>query len=293
MKNKIIKIKNKQMLSELVDKINNNITIRDKYRFVPYDLKDELLKKLEIDPQEFNKKYYYFDSKRNLHISESEENYFLVSTSGIIMYNDKFRNEKEKIIFAFESQGQVLEIILEKIEDLIKKDDIYDIDSYNYNYLMKLTTGISNNLVLFLELLAKSYIKLNGEKFPKNHKLVELLKIVKKIMFKNKHNDTKFHLEVYKIFKKILKEINADSDDFIEQYIKYNESIQLEFIVQNFDMLKVFIDISIDSIMCLSNAIKDFYFEQGVYDKIIIESKTRDEEEKNKKDYQFLVDSNL
>ncbi|MBQ7105198.1 MAG: hypothetical protein IJN90_05010 [Bacilli bacterium] len=293
MKNTATKIKNKNMLNQLINDIKNKKQICEKFTFESYNYKNILLKELKIDVKKFNEKYYYFNMRKNLHISESENNYFLISTIGIVMYNEKFKNKTEKIVFAFESQAHVLEIILEKIKTLIKKNDIYDIDSYNYNYLMQLTTGLSNNLVLFLELLAKAYITLNNKEYPKRHDLVELLSIVQQTMFSNKQNDTTFHAIVYKKFEEIVKAMNAESDDFIEPYIKYNESSQLGYILKDINELKNFIEISIDTIMILFYGDDDLYFKQGLFQRLMNRAKTNSEKEKIRFSYKFLIDSNF
>ena len=74
----------------------------------------------------FDEKYYYHSKKSKIHISESEDGSFLISTYGMIIYNKRFNSEKEKIIYAFESQTEVLEILLEKVDQLLKKRNIYD-----------------------------------------------------------------------------------------------------------------------------------------------------------------------
>lgn len=77
-------------------------------------------------------------------------------------------------------------ILFEKIEVLKNKDDMYDINSFNYEYLSKLTTDLIYNIIFYLELFAKSYIKLNNFQYKNRHNLKYLLNNVKKVMFNKK-----------------------------------------------------------------------------------------------------------
>lgn len=71
----LIIINNVQILARLVDDVNNNKIICDKFWFEPYELRNILFKKLGIDISKFDEKYFIYDSNRKIHISESENNY--------------------------------------------------------------------------------------------------------------------------------------------------------------------------------------------------------------------------
>ena len=205
MNKNIITIDTIDMLNKLINDIKNSEHFCDKFKFSNYDYKYIMLKELKINIKSFDEKYYYHSKKSKIHISESEDGSFLISTYGMIIYNKRFNSEKEKIIYAFESQTEVLEILLEKVDQLLKKRNIYDIDGYNYNYLMKLSTGLTNNYLFFLELFVKSYLAINDEKYPPTHNLKELLKKMESVIIKKNHKNTYFNAEIVHQFSEVVK----------------------------------------------------------------------------------------
>ncbi len=290
MKYNSIRIENEETLYKLINDIKNKQQFCDKFDFADYEFKYIMLKELKINCETFDKKYYYHNKKKKLHISESEWGSFLISTYGMVIYNEKFNTDVEKIIFAFESQGEVLEILLDKVGQLLKKKDIYDIDSYNYNYLMKLSTGLTNNIVLFLELFAKAYISVNNEKYPKVHDLRKLLYKMRDVIYKKEHNDTYFNAEIVHQFSEIIKIVNSSDEKFIEQYIKYNESIQPSFSGYDLHDLRNFVSLCIDSISCLFYSCEDLYFRKGLYKRLLNKVTTDEEKQKIRDYYSFLIE---
>ncbi len=219
-KRDLIIIDNKEKLNSLICAIKNREIVCDKIRFTSHELRDELLCELNIDIHEFEKKYFLYDSEKKIHISESDRDYVLISTIGLVAFNPTFKTGTEKIVYACDSQYEVVMILLEKLESLKREEDLYDIDSFNYDYLSKLTTGIVHNIVFYLEVFAKSYISLNGEKFKTTHSLKNLIKDVKKVMFLSKQNDSLFHAQIFLEFKRIVDDFSISQLDFKEQYIK-------------------------------------------------------------------------
>lgn len=285
----IITIDTIDMLNKLINDIKNSEYFCDKFKFSNYDYKYIMLKELKINIKSFDEKYYYHSKKSKIHISESEDGSFLISTYGMIIYNKRFNSEKEKIIYAFESQTEVLEILLEKVDQLLKKRNIYDIDGYNYNYLMKLSTGLTNNYLFFLELFVKSYLAINDEKYPPTHNLKELLKKMESVIIKKNHKNTYFNAEIVHQFSEVVKLLNSSDEKFIEQYVKYNDSLQPSFSAYNLKDLKKFVSLCEDSIISLFYSCEDIYFRPGFYERLI--QKVTSEEEKNiiKDNYSFLV----
>lgn len=288
--NNIVKIENKRDLYKLINDIKLQNQFCDKFRFSDYKFKYILLKELKINGKVFDKKYFYYSKLKRLHIAESEDGSFLISTYGMIMYNKQFNSDKDKIVFAFESQGEVLEILLAKIEKLLNKKDIYDIDSYNYNYLMRLTTGLTNNLILFLELFSKSYISINNREYTHTHDLNELLHNIIDIMYEKGQNDTYFNAKIVYEFSKIVEILNSSDEKFIEHYVKYNDCLQPSFYMDDFQSLNNFVSICIDCIIALSLSCDDLYFKVGLYKRLLEKATTKEEKGKIKDNYDFLID---
>ena len=92
----IITIDTIEMLNKLINDIKNNEHFCDKFKFSNYDYKYIMLKELKINIKSFDEKYYYHSKKSKIHISESEDGSFLISTYGMIIYNKRFNSEKEQ-----------------------------------------------------------------------------------------------------------------------------------------------------------------------------------------------------
>lgn len=288
---KIIIIDSEEKLKYLISCIRNKEIVCAKFRFKPYELRNKLLKELEIDVNEFEKKYYIFNSSAKIHISESEKNYILISTVGLVAFNPTFENDIQKIVFACDSQYEVMMILLEKINILKEYDDIYDVDSYHYYYLSTLTTGLFHNIIFYLEVFAKAYISLNNKKYKFTHNLKELLQEVKLTMFTCNQNNSLFHEQIFLEFQNIVNRYYSMDNDLKEQFIKYNDSIQPKILIDYMDLVKNFIEISNDFIIQFYYDRENcFWLEQGLIDKLISRAKNDEEKKKILNCYKYLVE---
>ncbi len=290
----LIEINSKVKVEELINHINNKEIICNKFKFSPYELRNYFFERLNINVAEFEKKWYIYDEIRKMHISESHWDFILISTIGLVAYNPIFKNKKEKIVFASCSQYEVMMVLFEKIEMLKTRDDVYDVDSYNYEYLSRLTTGLFHNIVFYLEVFAKAYLSLNNKNYKFTHNLKKLLKKVKEVIFSINHNDTVFHAYIYLEFQNIINTFYNDENELIESSIKYNDSVQPKIMVDNLKNIKDFIEISHDFIIQFFYD-KDncLFLEQGLFNRLISNT-TNDLEKKKRSDYyKFLIDKNL
>jgi hypothetical protein len=285
----IIEINTDKELSKLVDKILNKEKLCEKFKFEPYALRNLFLKKLGINIKKFEEKYYYYDNNTKLHISESEWKYVLVSTIGLVAHND-FESEKDRIFFAYESQYEVVVTLIDKALELKEKPDTYDVDSYNYEYLMRMTTGIFHNIIFYLELFAKTYLSINGIRYKNIHNLDLLFKDVKKVMFKKKHNNTIFHAMIFSECEPLIRYLKMVSDDFKEQYIKYNETEDVSILIDYIDNMKKLITLGSDFMCQFYYDLDDCYqLKQGLYEKLLKKAKNKAEKERIKGYYKFLI----
>lgn len=257
-------------------------------------MRNEFLTKIGIKITDFDEKYFIYDSNSKLHISESEWNYILISTIGLVAFNPTLKTDVEKIVYACSSQYEVMMTLFEKIEELKSKKDIYDIDSYHYGYLSKLTTGLSHNIIFYLELFAKAYIALNGSSFTRTHDLKILLNNTKEIMFDSQQNDSLFHAQIFLFFESIINNLNMEIDNFKEHFVKYNDCEQLKLLIDHLKPLKDFVELSNDFII-------QFYYDgdhcsylgQGLFNKLINMAKNDSEKERIKTCYKKLIEKDI
>lgn len=285
-------ISNKKDLDELLKKITQKELFAYKFKFIPRDLLINLLEFLEIDIDEFETKYYYFDSFRKLHISESEFGYIWISTYGLIAKNKSTNNT---FVNAFENQYTVISILFDKAIEISQSDKIYDIDSYNFSQLNVLTPAIFNNVIFYIELFCKSYLNMTRVKVPHTHKLKLLYQKTIETMTKKSHNDTLFQFIILDPLYKIIEHIEKIPGDFREQFVKYDDNIYDDTIIifdtEELIKMRNVLNVSYDFITdYFYSGEKTHYLKSGTYQRILEHAKTKEEKEKVKKMYGHLIE---
>lgn len=229
----INKISNNNDLEDLLDKISNK-GVYHFYTFETPELRKEFFEKINLSSDEFCKKYFYYNSKKKLHISESEEGYFLISTIGLVSPD---RNADERIDTLFLSLGaqfEILIVILKKLSENLANEKIYDIDSNLYESSTNLLAGITHNIVFYYELFAKMFLLLEGENPSRDHKLYELYKNVAKLIIRKKRVESIFNISILQPILTLIEEIKKIPDEFRECFMKYNDNngYRLAFILE-------------------------------------------------------------
>lgn len=289
---KNIKVNSKKKFEKLCQDIINGTEF-----FGYFELKNEtmlktLLNIIGIDEKKFKEKNYWYNQERKIHISSSQFGYILISTVGLIAYKPDYDDDKGKFFSALWSQYQVLGILIDKIENI--KNDSFNIDGFNYEYLSNLSIGFFNNVLFYFELLCKFYITNCNEIIIQTHEISILLQQVKKVMFKNKQNDSFFHEIIVSEIERIAEYTKKIPGKFKEQYVKYNDNLYDStcISVDSMNEFRNFVEISFDVMNRFNIADKNPYTQQGWYVKKILAVKDENEREELKQKYKYLIEQN-
>ncbi len=285
-------ISNSEDLNKLLEKFNQKELFAYKFKFESRDYFFNLLTFLEINIEEFETKFYYFNNSKNIHISESEFGYVWISTYGLIAMKKPSSNSH---INAFKNQHTVISLLFENAIELSQSNKIYDIDSYNFSKLSILTPAIFNNVIFYIELFCKAYLNLTGNKVPHTHKLKILYQKTIETMTYKSHNDTLFQFIILDPLSKIIEHINKIPGDFKEQFVKYDDNrfddtviiFNTAELIKMQNVLEVSYDFITDYFYSGENT---HYLKTGTYQKILEKAKTDKEREKVKLMYKHLIE---
>ena len=182
------------------------------------------------------------------------------------------------------SQFTVVSLLFEHILDICSKENVFDIDGYNFGELRTLNSALFHNILFYFEIFGKAYLSLSNVKYNWNHKLDNLYKRVINTMFDKQHNDTLFNLAIIMEFIKNIEYLKTIPGDFKEEYVKYNsnpgDSTIINFNVQSLHDLYQTIKLSNEFLM-------EYYYDgdeapllkTGELDRLLNMAKTEDEKE--------------
>lgn len=284
-------IKDDEDLKFLTHRFLNGPAFALGFVFENDDLYTRFFESVGISVDEFQSKYYYFDKGKNIHISESEYGFVWISTMGLVATS---RVTTNNFVNAFLSQVPIIINLLEESIKICDNEDVYDIESYAYEQVEKLTLSIFHNLVFFSEILLKSYISLQGEKVPRTHKLQTLLECTKLTVYKNNHDNTLFHAYIFPIIEDEVLHISSIPGGFKEQYVKYDDNAHdttvIAFSSELFAQIRDFVIISEDIIYGMYyEPGQSMYLKQGTYEGLLKECKTKKAKAAVERVYGFLV----
>ena len=289
--NKVINISNNQKFKKLFLNIKNGELFARKFKFSNKDFLIRIFEYLKVDNEKFNSTNFYYDKSRSIHISESESGYVWISTIGLV--TDR-KSSKNKFVNSFLIQDTVIQLLIEKSIEVCAKENIYDIDSYYYDELSKLSPALFHNFIFYVETLCKAYLSLNEVKFKPTHKLSYLFKKSKELMFKKKQNDSIFHALILDEFEKLINHIKELGKGFKEQFVKYDDNpsddsvIVFEF--ERLISLKNTLDISLDFLSDFEFfGSESHYVKQGFYQKVITKAKNSNHQKQLEIKYQHLI----
>lgn len=291
-KDEAFTIKDDSDLSFLTHRFLNGPTFALGFVFENDELYTRFFESVGISVDEFQKKYYYFNKEKNIHISEHERGFVWISTMGLVATS---RVTKNNFVNAFLAQVPTLMHLLEESIKICDNEDVYDIESYAYEQVEQLTLSLFHNLVFFSEVLLKSYISLQGEKVPHTHRLKTLLKQTKEIIYKKKHDNTLFHAYIFPIIEDEVLHISNIPGEFKEQYVKYDDNTHdttvIAFSSEILAQIRDFVRISEDIISGMYYEPKqNLYLKQGLYERLINKCETTEAKSAVEKVYGFLVE---
>lgn len=245
-------------LEEIVNRINEREPFAHQFKFSEGELFFELLESIHINYKDFTTKYFYYDGSRKLHISQSEFGYVWISNMGLVPNK---RAAKNRAVNSCLNQYTVISLLLDKAIEVIKDESVYDIDSYSFGYLSRLSPAIFHNLVFYIEVFCKAYLSLTGTPpRPKpTHKLSLIYKETVDVMTNNNHNDSLFQVLVLDPLYKFVDHIHKLPGDFKEQFIKYDDNPQDDTVIL-FDLVAFH---EMKSLLELSSDFIDDYFYLG------------------------------
>ena len=286
-----IVISNENDSQYLIDRYRNGPVFAKAFVFEDEALYVNFFKEVGISLELFERKYYYFDKEKNVHISKSERGFVWISTMGLVATS---RVTKNNYVNAFLSQVSILLKLLDEGVEVCNDDTVYNIDSYSYGRIEQLTLSLFHSLIFFSETLLKAYISLQGEKVPRTHKLQTLLKSAKEIMFRKKHDNTLFHAYIIPFIEREVLHISSIPGGFKEEYVKYDDNPHdttlMPFRSDSFMETRDFVVLSEDIISCLYyDPDEHMYLKQGLYERLIEKCETNEARAAIDSVYSFLV----
>ena len=288
-------ISNQADLNKIIQKFNKNIQFAIEFKFAKRDYFYSLLQSLNIEPAEFEKKYFFFDVNRQLHISESEFGNVWISTMGLVAKNKVTTN---KAVNACVNQHTVISLILDRSIKIIQCNDVYDIDSYNSEELSKLSPALFHNSLFYIEVFCKAYLSLCGIKTPFTHKLTILYAEVVATMYAQKHNNSLFQVTIMDKLSPLVKHINKIPGEFKEQFVKYDDNPDDATVI--LFRLELLEDLKSTFMLCVDfitdfyhDGIKSHYLRQGFYQKLLDKAENEAEKKKVINMYDYLINPSV
>jgi hypothetical protein len=218
---KYMLVSNDVDLKELVERISKREAFAYLFKFSEREFFITLLESLDISYDDFTAKYYHYDTSRRLHIAESDFGYVWISTHGLIARRKATTN---RAVNSCLNQYTVISLLIKKAIEVAEDENIYDIDSYNFEHLGELSPAIFHNMTFYIEVFCKAYLSLSGIPAPHGHKLQVIYKKTVEAMVTNKHDDSLFQILVLDPLYKVVDHVSNIPGDFKEQFIKYDDN---------------------------------------------------------------------
>jgi hypothetical protein len=278
-------------LDEIIDHITNQKPFANQFKFSERGFFIDLLEALKIDCEDFSSKYYYYDPIKKLHISESEFGYVWISTFGLIANS---KSTKNRAVNACLNQYIVISMLIKKGIEVVQDKRVYDIDSYNFSLLSKLSPAIFHNLTFYIEVFCKAYLSLANTKVSYTHALSLIYKNTVAAMVENGHNDSLFQITVLEPLFKIVDHVSNLPGNFKEQFIKYDDN-KLDDTIILFEEpglieTQYLLELSIDFINEYYNeGSKTHYLESNVYQRMMDRANTDEKKKRIQELYPHLA----
>lgn len=292
---KYILISKQSHLDELMNLFAQREIFANQFKFSDKELFITLLESLNINYEDFSKKYFYYDAIRKLHISESQFGYVWISTYGLIAKNKATTN---RVVNSCLSQYTVISLLFKKAIEVVQDERVYNIDSYNFELLKELSPAIFHNLTFYVEVFCKAYLSLTGTQVPHSHKLSLLYKKTVETMVSKKHNDSLFQILVLDPLYRFVDHIDKIPGDFKEHFIKYDDNPLDDTIIlfepAGLNEMTVILELSIDFITDYYYLdTKTHYLESNVYQRMLDRADTEEKKKRVQKLYPHLASKKL
>jgi len=286
-----ILISDQKQLETLIDRFSSGQIFADQFKFSNRSLFLNLLESLKINHEDFTKRYFYYDDSRKLHISESEFGYVWISTAGLVARDKPTTNNAVNSCL---SQYTVVSLLFNKAIEVSQKEDVYDIDSYNFGYLSELSPALYHNIIFYIEVLCKAYLSLNGITPPHTHKLSSIYQKTVETMVAKKHNDSLFQAQILDPLYKFVDHIDKLPGNFKEQFVKYDDnpgdSTVILFQTERLIEVSIIFELANDFIYDFFYTGKEsLYLKSGLYQRLLDRADTEEKKQKIKDMYEHFI----
>lgn len=288
-----ITISDDTQLKNIIEKIKGNYLFGQQFKFSDRVLFLNLLESLNIDYDEFTKNYFYFDSNRNLHISESSFEYVWISTYGLIA---KSKATTNKAVNSCVTQYTVIRLLLEKALKISQSKTVYDVDSYDFGYLSELSPALFHNILFYIEVFCKAYLSMNNVELKNTHKLSKIYSNTVETMNAKKHNNSLFQVRILDPLFKFVDHINSIPGNFKEQFVKYDDNTDDNTVIifetaRLHDVMTIF-ELSHDFIIdYFYMGEKTHYLKSGLLQRLIEKADSEDEKNRIRNMYSYLSEN--
>ncbi|GEP52748.1 hypothetical protein FNO01nite_34200 [Flavobacterium noncentrifugens] len=285
-----ILISEQSHLDEIINRIYEQKPFANQFKFSKRDFFIALLELLKVNHADFEKKYFYYDSLRKIHISESEFGYVWISTYGLIAKNKATKN---RAVNSCLNQYEVISLLFKRAIEVIEDERVYNIDSYSSGLLSKLSPAIFHNLTFYIEVFCKAYLSLTGTQISHTHSLSLIYQKTVETMVSKKHNDSLFQILVLDPLYKFVDHLGKIPGNFKEQYIKYDDNPLDDTIIlfepEGLSEMIVILELSVDFIndyFYIGN--KTHYLKTNVFQRMLEKADTEEKKKKIREMYPHL-----
>lgn len=291
---KYMLVSNDADLKELVERISTHEEFAYLFKFSQREFFVNLLALINVSIDDFLTNHYHYDANRRLHIAESDFGYFWISTHGLIARRKATTN---RAVNSCLNQYIVISLLIKKAIEVVKDENVYDIDSYNFEHLGELSPAIFHNMTFYIEVFCKAYLSLSGIPALHGHKLQVIYKKTVEAMVSNKHDDSLFQVLVLDPLYKVVDHVNKIPGDFKEQFIKYDDN-PLDDTIILFDPAALtemihLLELSVDFITdYFYRGTETHYLKSNLYQRMLDKADTEDKKRRIQALYPHLAKKN-
>lgn len=277
-------------LDDLINQITKEESFAYLFKFSERNFFISLLESLHIAYEDFTTKYFHYDARKKLHISESEFGYVWISTSGLVARKKATSNRS---VNACLFQYTVISLLINKAIEVIKDEKAYDIDSYKYGLLNELSPAIFHNLTFYVEVFYKAYLSLAGGDVPYSHKLTILYQKTVEVTVSNGHNDSLLQVLILDPLYKLVEHLSNIPSGFKEQFIKYDDNPMDDTVIlfetDSLSQMSSVLELSIDFISdYFYSGAETHYLRPNLYQRLLEKAGTEEKRERIRSMYSHL-----
>lgn len=286
-----ILVSNDSQLEELINRISQHESFAYLFKFSERRFFITLLESLKISYDDFEIKYFHYDARRKLHISESEFGYVWISTHGLVARKKATTNRPVNSCL---NQYTVISLLVKKAIEVVKDEKVFDIDSNKFELLSELSPAIFHNMTFYIEVFCKAYLSLSGAEVPRSHKLQMIYQKTVEAMVSNGHDDSLFQILVLDPLYRVVDHVGQIPGDFKEQFIKYDDNPQddtvILFELAALSEMSTQLELSVDFIAdYFYTGTESHYLKSNLYQRLLDKADTEEKKKRIRELYPHLA----